>query len=145
MFLDASAVVAILGRETTADGLMVRILRATGSIRYTSLTMYEAVVGLARKTSVSLYGDQVPTPATLLSEVQTDVEDFLDAIGAIEVPIEIGTYRLTLDAARRFGRATGHPAKLNFGDCFAYATAKALNVPLLFVGNDFARTDITPA
>jgi ribonuclease VapC len=145
MFLDASSVVAILSREEPADELMGRIRQAGRPLYYSSLSMYEAVVGLARKTSISIYGDQVPTPASLLAEVQTDVEDFLATIGAIEVPIETGTYHLALEAARTFGRATGHPARLNFGDCFAYASARALNVPLLFVGNDFALTDIKPA
>ncbi|MBT9370631.1 type II toxin-antitoxin system VapC family toxin [Rhizobium sp. CSW-27] len=145
MFLDASAVVAILAREALADDLLRRIREAAGPIHYSSITMYEAVVSLARKTAISIYGDQVPTPAALLAEVQADVEDFMNAIGAIEVPIEAGTHRLALDAARRFGRATGHPARLNFGDCFAYAAAKALDIPLLFVGDDFARTDAIPA
>lgn len=124
---------------------MHRIRLTPDPIYYSSITMYEAVVGLARKTAISIYGDQLPTPAALVTEVQTDVEQFFSAIGAIEIPIDIGTHRLALDAARNFGRATGHPAKLNFGDCFAYATATALDVPLLFVGNDFTKTDITPA
>lgn len=49
------------------------------------------------------------------------------------------------DAYHRFGLGTGHPAKLNFGDCFAYALAKATGEPLLFKGEDFSKTDITPA
>jgi ribonuclease VapC len=144
MFVDASAVVAILAREALADDLMHRIRQTSNPIYYSSITMYEAVVGLARKTAISIFGDQVPTPAGLLMDVQADVEEFFTAIGATEVPIDVGMHRLALDAARNFGRATGHPAKLNFGDCFAYATAKALDVPLLFVGDDFGRTDITP-
>ena len=47
-------------------------------------------------------------------------------------------------AYRDFGRGSGHPAGLNFGDCFAYALAKATGEPLLFKGNDFAQTDLTP-
>jgi ribonuclease VapC len=47
-------------------------------------------------------------------------------------------------AHNQFGRGQ-HPAKLNYGDCFAYATASVLGQPLLFKGNDFAQTDITPA
>jgi ribonuclease VapC len=49
------------------------------------------------------------------------------------------------DAHRRFGRGTGHPARLNFGDCFAYALAKEFNEPLLFIGQDFIHTDIRQA
>jgi ribonuclease VapC len=51
---------------------------------------------------------------------------------------------LARDAFRRFGRGR-HPAGLNFGDCLAYALAKHLGEPLLFKGDDFTRTDITPA
>lgn len=48
-------------------------------------------------------------------------------------------------ADRTFGRATGHPARLNFGDCMAYAVASVERRPLLFKGDDFARTDIASA
>ena len=50
--------------------------------------------------------------------------------------------RRALDAAAHFGRAVGHPANLNFGDCFVYDCAKAYRVPLLFKGEDFSQTDI---
>lgn len=50
-----------------------------------------------------------------------------------------------VDAHHRFGRGSGHPANLNFGDCFAYALAKTRQVPLLFKGDDFIHTDIEPA
>jgi len=49
------------------------------------------------------------------------------------------------EAYRDFGRGSGHPAQLNFGDCFAYALARRLAEPLLFKGNDFAQTDIASA
>ena len=49
------------------------------------------------------------------------------------------------DACRRYGKGRHHPAQLNFGDTFAYALAAARRVPLLFKGDDFARTDLTPA
>ena len=49
------------------------------------------------------------------------------------------------DAFDRFGKGIGHPAKLNFGDCMAYAVAKVHDVPLLYKGTDFAQTDIRPA
>jgi ribonuclease VapC len=53
--------------------------------------------------------------------------------------------RIARDACRDFGRGGGHPARLNFGDCFAYALARATGEPLLFKGGDFPHTDITPA
>ena len=49
------------------------------------------------------------------------------------------------EAYRDFGKGSGHPAQLNFGDCFAYALAKSTDEPLLFVGLDFSHTDVTAA
>jgi ribonuclease VapC len=49
------------------------------------------------------------------------------------------------EAYRDFGLGSGHPARLNFGDCFAYALPRATGEPLLFKGDDFVRTDIAPA
>ena len=53
--------------------------------------------------------------------------------------------RIARDAYRDFGKGSGHRARLNFGDCFAYALAKATGKPLLFKGTDFAQTDINSA
>lgn len=53
--------------------------------------------------------------------------------------------RIARGAHQRFGKGTGHPAQLNFGDCFAYALAKSLDVPLLYKGDDFSKTDIAAA
>ena len=52
---------------------------------------------------------------------------------------------IAFDAYRCFGKGAGHPANLNFGDCFSYALARFLDAPLLFKGDDFAQTDIVPA
>jgi ribonuclease VapC len=60
------------------------------------------------------------------------------------VPVTAVEARLVADAYDRWGKGV-HPASLNFGDCFAYALARARNCPLLFVGGDFARTDVTRA
>lgn len=57
------------------------------------------------------------------------------------VPIDARMARLAADAYRRWGKGN-HPAGLNFGDCFAYALAQAVGYPLLYVGNDFAQTDM---
>ncbi len=66
-------------------------------------------------------------------------------ISAVEFIFPPGLHGAALDAARTYGRFVGHPAKLNFGDCFSYAAAKMLRSPLLFVGNDFSKTDIEVA
>jgi ribonuclease VapC len=73
----------------------------------------------------------------MLETLQRPVNARVVAIGDVE-------QRLALDAHARFGKGV-HPAKLNMGDCFAYACARANGVPLLYKGDDFALTDIEPA
>ena len=60
-------------------------------------------------------------------------------------PVTVAQAKLAREAYRDFGRGSGHPAGLDFGDCFAYALAKSLNEPLLFKGDDFGHTDIEQA
>jgi ribonuclease VapC len=69
---------------------------------------------------------------------------YLAAIKVIEEPVTLQQGLLARQAFHTYGRGR-HPAKLNFGDCFAYALAKALDEPLLFKGNDFAKTDVRQA
>lgn len=61
------------------------------------------------------------------------------------IPLDEAVARRAADAFARYGRGTGHPAALNFGDCIAYATAKHLDCPLLFKGDDFRHTDVKVA
>jgi len=60
-------------------------------------------------------------------------------------PVDEAQARVALEARVRYGRGFGHPAHLNYSDCFAYALAKVRDLPLLYIGNDFAHTDIVPA
>jgi ribonuclease VapC len=71
-----------------------------------------------------------------------------DLLREAEVTIEAVTPRqgrIAREAYRDFGRGSGHPARLNFGDCFAYALAKEMAEPILFKGDDFSHTDLEPA
>ena len=69
-----------------------------------------------------------------------DIENFIEAeLDIVSVTEEVLTY--AIEGFRRYGKGR-HPAKLNYGDCLAYGTAKALNLPMLFVGHDFSQTDI---
>ncbi len=61
-------------------------------------------------------------------------------ISVIPITPEIG--RAALEAFERYGKGRDHPGQLNMGDCFAYACARALGVPVLYKGDDFARTDL---
>jgi ribonuclease VapC len=73
------------------------------------------------------------------------VDDIISALGIIIAPVTEGQARLAREAYRRFGKGTGHPAGLNFGDCFSYALSKERQEPLLFKGDDFAQCDVQPA
>jgi ribonuclease VapC len=87
------------------------------------------VLGLARAQSIST------------SDAETAIDDLLSHARAEIIPITAEIGREAIRAFERFGRGR-HPARLNMGDCFAYACARALGVPLLFKGDNFALTDI---
>ena len=73
---------------------------------------------------------------------------FDELVEVAELRVEPVTHdqaRIARDAYRDFGKGSGHKAGLNFGDCFAYALAKSTGEALLFKGNDFSHTDVTPA
>ena len=73
------------------------------------------------------------------------LDDLLKAASIAIEPVTEDQARIGREAYRDFGKGSGHPAQLNFGDCFAYALAKVRSEPLLFKGRDFAHTDVTSA
>ncbi|NRP21027.1 Ribonuclease VapC42 [Ensifer adhaerens] len=145
MFLDASVIVAVLVGEEDAGYHLAKIEMSKTPVFYSSLSVFEAVISLARIISISHNGDQVPTAPDIIEMAQESVAQFLEAIDGQEMPISGSLHRAAIEAARNYGRFVGHPARLNFGDCFAYACAKSQNMPLLFKGDDFSRTDIDVA
>jgi ribonuclease VapC len=130
MFVDASVIVAILAGEDDAAALGLRLSRAE-SVQTSAIAIYESVLGLARATDISI-AEAERAVSRLLADAQAEV---------ISITGEIA--RGALRAFERFGRGR-HPARLNMGDCFAYACARALDVPLLFKGEDFGLTDLAP-
>jgi ribonuclease VapC len=72
------------------------------------------------------------------------VRDYIDGLNLEHVPVSAEQMHLAIGALLTFGKGR-HPARLNLGDCFVYALAKALDAPLLFKGEDFAKTDLVPA
>ena len=75
----------------------------------------------------------------------SDLEEFLAITGTTLVPFDTAKAEGAFRAFQRYGKGSDSKARLNLCDCAAYALAKSLNVPLLFKGNDFSETDITPA
>lgn len=136
MFVDASVVVAILNREPDWEHWIDRLV---GPLYVSPVTRYEAVAALARIKAMPT--GRRPTPE-IMAVARDQVDAFFTEIGAapVDVTNEIGS--LAIEASMRYGKAVGHPADLNMGDCFAYACAKSLGVPLLYKGDDFAKTDL---
>ena len=131
MFVDASAFVAILAYEEEAEALLARLHDA--SVRFTSaMAVWETSVALSRHRRIAH------------AEALSLVTSFLKLLSVAVEPIDQETGNIAVDAYQRFGKGR-HPAGLNFGDCFAYAAAKRLGVPLLYKGDDFSRTDIETA
>lgn len=132
MFVDASAIVAILTAEPDADA-MANTLEAAPAPIASPVAIFEAVLGVCCKRHASV------------AEVQGDVVDFQGVAGVRTVPVTKADADAALSAYARYGKGRGHPAQLNLGDCFAYAVARTHRAALLFEGDDFTRTDIPDA
>ena len=128
MFIDASAIVAVISREPGHEALAARMKAASNRVT-SPLAVFEASLALARKAreEVALMRNRLDT-----------ILNSLDIV-VVEIPASLG--KDAVKAFERYGKGH-HPAKLNMGDCFAYAMAKHLKVPLLYKGDDFAQTDL---
>ena len=131
MTLDSSAVLAILFAEPGYLDLVDRILE-TDHVRIGAPTLVEASVVFAGRRGAPVSGASGASGA---------VEGLLAELAVSVVPFGEAEWRSAVDAFRRFGRGR-HAAGLNFGDCLAYASATVAGDTLLFVGDDFKRTDI---
>jgi ribonuclease VapC len=131
MFIDASALCALLTSEDDARELLARM--QAHPIRMTSpVAIWETVVNVARILDLPL------------SDIAQAVEDYLALMEIRVVAIPVEVTGLAIEAFERFGKGR-HPARLNFGDCFAYACACHYRKPLLYKGGDFALTDVEAA
>ena len=129
MIVDTSALIAILRDEPEAPACAKAIEDAPRR-RISAANLVEAaiVIDASRDPVASRRFED------LLREAQLVVE-----------PVTEAHARIAREAYRDFGRGSGHPARLNLSDCFAYALARATGEPLLFKGDDFSHTDIAPA
>ncbi|WP_232793283.1 type II toxin-antitoxin system VapC family toxin [Caulobacter hibisci] len=127
--VDTSALAAIVLRESERETFL-SILIAQPRKAMSAASVVEAAHVYAKVFAAEI----VP------SELDRD----LQMLGIEIIDVDPAQARLAIDAAMRFGKGR-HPARLNLGDCFSYALAKALNAPLLFKGDDFAHTDIRAA
>lgn len=131
MHVDPSAVLAILKEEPDAAVFRNRLMAAP--VRAISIVgKVEAAIALGKAMRNYDLAPQVVTA-------------FCEDANVVVSPVYPDLFEDALTAYKRYGKGTGHPARLNFGDCFSYAFAKRDGVPLLFKGQDFARTDVEPA
>lgn len=131
MFIDASALTAILAGEPDAPDMLARLQGSNERVT-SPLALWEAGVALVRLLGLSK------------NDAQELLLEFCAAARIRIEPVPVAAFSLALEAWHSFGKGN-HPAGLNFGDCFAYACARYLGLPLLYKGGDFALTDIQPA
>jgi ribonuclease VapC len=126
VIVDPSVLVAILTGEPDAPAL-ARAMSRAASVRLSAASYVELAVVIDGRRDPVLSGA---------------LEAYLAAAEIEVVPLTVRQARIAREAHQRFGRGSGHPARLNLGDTFSYALARDLGEPLLFKGRDFALTDI---
>jgi ribonuclease VapC len=129
--LDTSAVIALLSGEPPARALADRLASETERVMSVASYLEAGTVLAGRRTD------------------KLSAMNFLDAYladtGIELLPVDAAQIRIALEARIRYGRGMGHGGALNFGDSFSYALAKSLDAPLLYIGQDFAATDVKSA
>lgn len=125
MIIDASVAAAVCLGEADAE-FFITILETARNPRMSAATFVASAVVIDSRQPGAF-------------------DAFATALELEVLPVEREQAELARDAYRRYGRGSGHPARLNFGDCFSYAVARHLDAPLLFKGEDFALTDVQSA
>jgi ribonuclease VapC len=129
VIIDASAIIAIVREEDDAA-------------RYAAAIEANDFCYMSAATYVEIAAVVDPNPDPILRH---RFDDFMRLVGIEIVPVDREQAIIAREALRDFGRGSGHPARLNFGDSFSYALARSSQMPLLFKGNDFSKTDIESA
>jgi ribonuclease VapC len=128
MIVDSSAIIAIVLREPGWEGLVDEIAR-------------DPLCGIGAPTLVET---GIVLTAKMGPKARVTLSRLLQEAGMTIVPFADEHWRVAVDAYARFGKGR-HPAGLNFGDCLTYAVARLVEQPLLFVGDDFRKTDVVAA
>ncbi len=130
MIIDSSALVAVVRGEPNANRFFRALSDQREPKRMSAANYLEA--------AIVIDGARSPIASRRF-------DDAVAAAGIIVEPVTLEQAEIARAAYRDFGKGSSHPAGLNFGDCFAYALAKAMREPLLFKGDDFSHTDVTVA
>jgi len=129
MIVDSSAIIAILKHEPQCPALS-KTLDSAESSRISAANYLE--------TSIVVDGWRNPNLSRQLDEL-------IERFNIIIEPVTVEQAQIARQAYRDYGRGSGHPANLNFGDCFTYALAREKRDPVLWKGDDFGHTDLRPA
>ncbi|HEY5484875.1 MAG TPA: type II toxin-antitoxin system VapC family toxin [Propionibacteriaceae bacterium] len=129
MIIDTSALAAIVFREADRDSYRQAIIQAP-----------RRVISAATYVELSIVVDSRHDPV-----LSRSLDDLLTSLGIEVADLTADQARIARSAHRDFGRGSGHPARLNLGDCFSYALAKQTDEPLLWKGDDFGHTDVRRA
>jgi len=129
MIVDTSAIVAIWLKEAGWERIST-VLQEDPTPCISAATLVELCAVIDSRSS---------------PENQRRLDALLSAYGIMTEPFTANQARIAREAYRDFGKGSGHPAKLNLGDCFSYALAASHHETILFVGDDFSHTDLVPA
>jgi ribonuclease VapC len=129
MIIDSSAIVAILKDEP--EGLAFsRVLDSAGILHVSAASYLE--------TSIVIDRNRDPV-------LSAGLDDLIESANIVIEPVTAEQARIARQAYRDYGKGSGHPANLNFGDCFSYALAREKREPMLWKGDDFGHTDLRSA
>jgi ribonuclease VapC len=128
LILDSSAVLAVLFRERGHERI-AEAIDGAGILAIGAPTLVET--GIVAVAAFDLHGRAL-------------VSQFLEQKQVTVIPFGEDHWSVAGEAFIRYGKGR-HPARLNYGDCMTYATARVADLPLLFIGDDFSQTDIVPA
>ena len=129
MVVDASAIVAVIAREPELEVFIMRLSEARLRITH-AVSVWEAATAIARLSKLP--------PIKAFDEVR----EFLNLVELPVASISIAQTRAAMGAFESYGRTSGHPARLNLGDCYSYGLATIHGMPLLDKGNDFLHTPL---
>lgn len=127
MIVDSSAMLAVIQGEPEAEECIDLMLGS--ACRMSAANWVEAGVVVDNRSI----------------DTQREFDELISLAQVTIEPVTETQAHIARDAYRRYGRGSGHAARLNFGDCFAYALAVSSGESLLFIGDDFGETDVRPA
>lgn len=128
MIVDTSALIAILEGEPGSMRLLSALAAASPAPRMSAASWVEA--GIVADARSARHGERL--------------DRVIEELGIEIVPVTVRQAEVARLAYQRFGRGSGSPARVNYGDCFSYALSTTEGRPLLFVGSDFGQTDVAP-